>query len=151
MTIQIFYATNSGGTQMASEHLAAELRTAGQTVDIKPIAGVSADELNSHDLNIFTSCTWDYNGEQGMPHNDWLQFMEAAKGKTFEGKKVAIMGLGDSSYQVFTGSVDHLEKFAEELKLTKVAESLRVDGYYFDQGKNDALISDWAKKIASGS
>ena len=55
MNIGIFYATYSGGTQMAADFLTQSLKASGHTVDMKPIVKVSFVDTLSYDLRIFRS------------------------------------------------------------------------------------------------
>ena len=97
MNIGIFYATYSGGTQMATDFLSQDLKTAGHTVDLKPIAQVSFEDTLSYDLRIFASPSWDDEDKEGQPHVDFISFIEKSAGKNFGDKPCAIFGLGDIS------------------------------------------------------
>lgn len=154
MNVLILYATNSGGTQRASEIIAEVLTGAGMSVTRKKAQEAHPDEIVAYDLTVLASPSWDYQDKEkgrmeGQPHIEMRGFMEKAQGKTFPGHQFAIIGLGDTSYMYFTGAVGHLEKFVEQLGGNRVVDSLRVDGFYFDQDANEAKIRDWAVKLAA--
>ncbi|KKP67027.1 MAG: nitrogenase (flavodoxin), partial [Candidatus Roizmanbacteria bacterium GW2011_GWC2_35_12] len=101
MKIGIFYATYSGGTQMASEFLAEKLKSLGHEVTLKQISEISFDETLTYDLRVFTSPSWDNESEEGQPHIDFISFIQKSAGKNFSGKPCAVFGLGDSTYAHF--------------------------------------------------
>lgn len=145
MNIGIFYATYSGGTQVATDFLATDLKTAGHTVDLKPIAETTFDDLLKYDLRIFASPSWDNESEEGQPHIDFINFIKANGGKSFAGKPCAIFGLGDISYGHFCGAVDHLQEFVKKSGGKLDIESLRIDNYMIDIDGYNKKLSDWAK------
>ena len=147
MNILLVYATNSGGTQLASQIVHDTLMSQNQQVAVKEVRETNADEFAKFDLVILASPSWDYEGLEGQPHPDYAPFMENAKGKRFAGKKFAVFGLGDSSYTYFCGAADELEKFVKELGGTLVIEALKIDGFYLDQENNSEKLRQWAQNL----
>src|SRR3989337_3398772 len=98
MKVFLVFATNSGGTQLASQIIEEALSKNNHQVTVKEVRDTKIDEFNTSDLVILASPSWDYEGLEGQPHPDYAPFMENAKGKRFAGKKFAVFGLGDSSY-----------------------------------------------------
>jgi flavodoxin I len=145
MKILLLYATNSGGTEMAAQMIAQHLST--HNVEMKRVLEEPAEDLNNYDAIILGSPSWDYGGKEGQPHDDFWEFKKKMEGKSEDGKKFAIFGLGDSSYKIFTGAVDELEKWVSEWKGTLVVPSLRMDKFYYQQAENTQLIEDWCKKL----
>ncbi len=145
----IFYATYSGGTQAASEFLTQTLQTAGHQITTKMISEVAFEDVLNFDLIVFASPSWDFDGREGQPHQDFISFMEKSAGKKMEGKNCAVLGLGDSSYAHFCGAVPIIEEFIKTAGGTLKTPSLMIDGYLFDMEKNNAAIAEWAKKIVS--
>lgn len=148
MKVLLVFATNSGGTQMASQTVTDALKNHGHEVTIKEVRETTFNDFTSPDLIILASPTWDYEGLEGQPHPDYRPFMEGFKDKKLPGKKFAVFGLGDSSYTYFCGAVTHLEKFVRDLQGTLVVDSLKIDGYYLDQAKNTQTLTDWANNLA---
>lgn len=149
MNILLVYATNSGGTQIAGSLVADVLKKHEFTVITKEVSDVSVADIQDKDLVIFGSPSWDFAGNEGMPHENYLSFIEKMKSQKFNDKKFAVFGLGDSSYTYFCGAVDHLEDLVKDMGGRLIIDSLKIDGFYFNQEKNSAMISDWAEKLAT--
>ncbi|RJR15368.1 hypothetical protein C4579_02430 [Candidatus Microgenomates bacterium] len=148
MNVLIAYATNSGSTFTASQQVKKILEDKDHAVTLKKIVDTNPEELQSPDLIIFATPSWLVNKQDGMPHDQMWAFMEAHKDLQLNGKKVAVMGLGDRSYTKFCGAVDHLEPYVEQVGGKLALPSLRIDGYYFSE-KNPQLVEEWASKVAS--
>lgn len=148
MNILLLYATNSGGTEMAASTIVTQLSN-GHTVEMKRVVDAAPESMNNFDLIVLGSPSWDYDGKEGQPHDDFWTFKKSAEGKVPEGKKFAIFGLGDTSYKIFTGAVDELEKWVEEWKGTKIVDSLRMDKFFYNQAENTQKLEEWTKKILS--
>ncbi len=153
MNILVAYATNSGGTADAANIVSTALTSGNHQVTTKMIHDVAPDDLAAFDLILFGSPSWDYQDKEGVPHEDFIAFMEKMKGlpagrqgKTLPNKNVAIFGLGDSSYTHFCGAVDHLEEFVKTLQGKLMSESLRIDGYYTHPG-NQEKVKEWAEHL----
>jgi flavodoxin I len=147
MKILILYATYSGGTQTASQIVIDTLKIKNHELTSKVPSEINSNEFNNYDLVVMCTPTWDFNGKEGQPHEDFMSFMEKCKGKTWENTSFAIMGLGDSSYTHFCGSVDVLESFVTQIKGKLLIPSLRIDGFFYDQQKNSELIKKWTESI----
>jgi flavodoxin I len=147
MNILLIYATNSGGTQMAAQTVTDILTRGGQTVTLKQVKEANPEDLTGYDIIIFGSPSWDYKEEQGLPHEDYLSFIEKMKGKKFTSQKFAVFGLGDSSYTNFCGAVGHLETMVKSVEGKLAVESLKIDGFFYDQAGNEQKIKDWAGKL----
>lgn len=145
MKILIAYATNSGGTQMAASQVESHLT--GHEVTSKQISEVTFDELNNFDVLIFATPSWFTNNQDGMPHDDWVAFIDANKDKKLAGKKFALFGLGDSSYDHFCGGIEHVEKFVDALGGVRIVDTLKIDGYYTNQTQSEQLINDWCVNL----
>lgn len=148
MQILLVYATNSGTTMMAAQAVSDKLTALGHTVTMKMVTETSVEEIVAAPLVIFGSPSWDFDGKEGMPHEDYVPLMEKLKTVNAENKPFAIFGLGDSSYRIYNGAVDHLENLIKTMKGKLVVPSLRIDNYFADQTKHTEAINAWAEKIA---
>jgi flavodoxin I len=146
MKILILYATNSGGTEMAAQEIVNKLQGT-HTVTLKRIIDTNPEEIQAHDLIVLGSPSWDYTDKEGQPHEDFFTFKKNVSGNPFDGKKIAIFGLGDSSYKVFTGAVDELEKWVLEWKGQKIVDSMRIDKFFFNQSEAMQKIDEWCGKV----
>ncbi|MBI4067205.1 flavodoxin domain-containing protein [Candidatus Gottesmanbacteria bacterium] len=149
MNILLIYASNSGGTFLSSGIIVDVLKKHQHSVVVKNVREADPSEIGNYDLIILGSPSWDYQGKEGQPHQDYLPFLEKAKDKNFPGKPFAIYGLGDSSFAYFTGAVDHLENFVKNIGGKLITTSLRIDGFYFDQENNEKKVTDWAEDLAT--
>ncbi len=149
MNILLIYASNSGGTFLASQIVADTLKRHNHAITVKNVKEVNAADLSPYDLVILASPSWDYQGKEGQPHEDYREFMAKFSAKSLTAKSFAILGLGDSSYTYFCGAVGHLEEFVKNLGGKLIIEPLKIDGFYFDQDKNSKIISDWTDKLAT--
>lgn len=147
MKILIVYATYSSGTHMAADVVSQELQKAGHTVDLKSVEETNIDDFNNYDIVLLGSPSWDIAGQGGQPHEHFVAFIQKASGKAFPGKKFAIFGLGDSTYPEFCGAVTHLEKFVDQLQGKRILDSLKIDGYFFNQDEANTKITEWVNHI----
>lgn len=149
MNILIVFATYSGSTMTAAQLLEQQLQGKGHQVGLKAANELQPSDFDAPDLIILASPSWDYHGEEGMPHEDYQVVFQTFAGLTFPGKKFAIMGLGDSNYTVFCGSATHLENWVDQLQGQRVIESLRIDQYFFNEAENNQKISAWADQLST--
>lgn len=149
MRILVVYATYSNSTFLAASILETELMNAGHQVSLNLVSEVDIEQFKNVDLIIFTSPSWDNNGEQGLPHQDYEGFKERLGNITFPNHKFAIMGLGDSTYTYFCGAVSHLEKMVEKMQGTLVLPSLKLDQFYIYEQECTQEIKKWAAAVNS--
>lgn len=147
MKILIGYATYSGGTQMACDFIKKKLEDKSYQVDLKLISEISGNFIDEYDFFIFSSPSWNYDGKEGQPHQEFVSWMESNKNLDFKGKKIALFGLGDSSYTYFCGAVDILTDFFKNRNSVIKGFPLKIDNYLFDMDKNNKLIEDWLAEI----
>lgn len=144
MNILIAYGTNSNSTYFAAHVVATILREHNHTISIDEVKNIDASTIHTYDLVIFGTNTWYYHNAQGQPHIWYFDFEKSIREEDCAGRKFAIFALGDSSYIEFCHSADYIEKMVRDMGGQLVAESLRIDGYYFDESKNNLLLEQWA-------
>ena len=149
MNILLVYATNSGTTMTTAQTVSDKLTAKGHQVTMKEVRDAVVEDFSSPEVVVIGSPSWDFEGHEGMPHEDWLPLMEKLKTMTFENKPFAIFGLGDSSYKHFCGAVDHLEELVKTIKGTLTVPSLRIDKFYSDQTGNMDKINAWADGLVA--
>lgn len=148
MNILLVYATNSGTTMMAAQTITDKFTSVGHTVTMKQAAETTAEEIAAAPMVIFGSPSWDFDGKEGMPHEDFMPLMEKLKTVNAENKPFAIFGLGDSSYRIYCGAVDHLEELIKTMKGKLVVPSLKIDNYFADQTKHMEAMNAWTENVA---
>ncbi len=149
MNILIVYATYSNSTFTAVHLAAEELQAAGHTVELVLARDAHVTHLQNAAVVILASPSWDYHGEQGQPHEDYLLFNSVTADSSFPGKKFAVLGLGDSSYTYFCGAVAHLEKIVERFQGHLFIESLKIDQFYMFEDEASKKVREWARAVAA--
>ncbi len=151
MKVLIIYATNSGGTYVASEAIREIFENRGNTVTLVRASEANPADMAKCDLVVFGSCSWelfvDDRRLDGQLQQHFVDFQQRVNGSTFPGIQFAVFGLGDSSYSHFCSAVKHLEALVAELKGTLVGEPLCIDGFFFDQEANITKLRTWAKDV----
>ncbi len=146
MNILLVYATNSGTTQTVAQMVSDALTQAGHTVTLKEAFQATPEDFTSPQAIILGSPSWDFDGKEGQPHEDYVPLMGKMQTTTIE-KPFAVFALGDSSYKYFCGAADHLEEFVKNLKGTLVTPALRIDKYYSDMNGNNEKVMAWVEEL----
>lgn len=147
MNILLVYATYSNSTYEVASHLQQVLESLGNPVTIQLASETRVDQFSEYDTVVFASPSWDYNGKEGQPHEDFAPLLESLATADISNLKYAICGTGDSSYTHFCGAVDVIEEVLQKTKAIKCHESLRIDNYYLEEEKNKALVADWGTAL----
>ncbi len=148
MKISILYATYSNSTYTAAEVLSEALQQTGHEVTISLVNTATAQTLAAADLTIFASPSWDYDGKEGQPHEDFFHFFSKLSDATITPFSYAIMALGDSNYTYFCGAAEELETLANAIGGTQHGETLKLDQYYLNETLCVESIKTWAKQLA---
>lgn len=133
--IGLFYGSSTCYTEMAAEKIRDQIGQA--LVDIQNVAESSVSQMNDYDFLILGIPTWDY----GELQEDWEEVWEELDSVDFNGKHVAIYGLGDQiGYpEWFQDAMGYL--WAKVVNLGAIAIGRwPATGYTFDESK--ALTAD---------
>lgn len=124
--IGIFYGSTTGHTQEIVEVIAEKL-----SADIIDVSKASKDDLKSYTNLILASSTYG----DGDLQTDWEDFASSLNEDDFDGKIVAIVGLGDQdSYSdTFCDSIGILANLAK--KATLIGKT-KNNGYEFEESKS---------------
>ena len=87
--IGIFYGSDTGNTERIAEQIANKI--GADKVDLVDLHGADPDAMTQYDRLILGAPTW-YDGEL---QSDWEDYFENLNNIDFNGKKVAMFGLGD--------------------------------------------------------
>lgn len=141
----IFYATFSGTAEGFAQALLVEAVAEGVEARCKSLKGFVPDELRRLDNIVFIVATH-YEGECPDDANEfraWL-FDPAADRSFLRGKRVALFGLGDRSY-------DHFNQFAKDIEAylrAERAEFLCAPGFGDDErGNVEADFLPWKEGL----
>jgi flavodoxin short chain len=139
----IVYGSTTGNTESVAERISRSLQQTGIDVSLKNVTTAKVEELGGeYDITILGSSTW---GDTDIEfQEDFAPFFEELDKAKLQGKKVAIFGCGDTSYEHFCGAVDLLEEKMGQLGALLVNEPLRIDG---DPGDAQSDIDSWTEEV----
>ena len=128
MATAIFYASSTGNTSDVADQIS-EYLGGIETFDI---ASDGVDKMNEFDKLIIGASTW---GE-GELQDDWDDAWDEFADLSFEGKTVALFGLGDQEdySEVFVDAMGIIHDKVKE-NGAKIIGSWSTDGYDFDESK----------------
>lgn len=139
--ILIAYGSTTGNTEMVAEQIEGLLET--YNPKLQDITNCSPEDLTTYDVLILGASTWD----DGLLQSDFRDFVKDLK-IDLSGKKLAIFGLGDTSYPEFCESANILEEIFTKLGGETLVETLKIDGFP-DDSENIQKIEQWCEQIKS--
>lgn len=140
----IIYGSTTGNTEIAAVRIGEILQQSGIEVTVKNVIDTEVKEVgDGYDITLLGVSTW---GDDSIEfQEDFEPFYERLDEAGIEGKKVALFGCGDSSYEFFCGAVDELEAKMQSLDANIVNTPLRIDGSPDDA---DADVVEWAGTVS---
>lgn len=125
MNVLILFETQTGTTQYVAETVAKELTTAGHTVKLHSLKydGKQLD-FAQYQLVLIGAPTYD----DGLLEVTMRQYIRENK-PDFRTQKVAVFGLGDSSYPQFCTAARFLETWVKTCGGRPLIPTLKVDGF----------------------
>ncbi len=145
-TVLIIYGSTTGNTEFTAETIETGLTDTGYDVTVMNVTDADVTVLNeSYDLYLMGSSTW---GDEEIEfQEDFQPFFDSMNNDlAFDGKRFAVFGCGDSSYQYFCGAVDALEERIDKLGGTLICNGLRIDG----EPEEDE-INEWIQDVINGA
>ncbi|MGI6512831.1 MAG: flavodoxin [Syntrophomonadales bacterium] len=136
----IVYGSNTGNTESLAGAVAEELQSR-LDVTVQNVADISPDDILDYDLILLGSSTWN----EGELQEDFQDFFEEMDRLDLSGKKVAVFGPGDSSWEEYCRAVDLLEEKSRELRADLIAPGFKWDGDIDEEAI--AEIRKWASKL----
>lgn len=121
--ILIAYASLTGNTEEIAELIAEGVRQAGHEAELKASYDCNAADLLEYDGFLLGVYTW---GDGELP-DEFLDFYEELDELDLSGKKTAVFGSGDTSYEQFCGAVDLVEEKVKERGAFVIQESLKIE------------------------
>ncbi len=145
-TALIVYGSTTGNTEFTAETIEGSLSDSGYNVTVLNAANTTPSVLNDeYDLYLLGSSTW---GDDDIEfQEDFAPFFDDMGADiSLEGKKFAIFGCGDSTYEYFCGAVDALEERVQKMGAKLICDGLRIDG---DPEEDE--IKEWAQDIINAA
>lgn len=147
LKILLIYATNSGATFVAGK-IIKEVLDKDFSVVMQNASETNPQDVDNYDVIILGSPTWDYAGQDGMPHEKMLELLNKWKNKSFAQKRFAIYGCGDKMFVEFCAAVDYMEKFVTGAGGVLVLPSLRLNNFFFELDTDMAITKKWAQDLS---
>lgn len=137
----IIFGSTTGNTESVAKIIADTLARKGVGVELKNVMDAQISDLEKdNDFIVLGASTW---GDDEIEfQEDFESFYDQMSGLKMVGKKIALFGCGDSSYEYFCGAVDLLEERVEDMGATEFVESLRIDG-----DADIAEVESWAVSL----
>jgi flavodoxin I len=136
----IIYGSSTGNTEKIAQVLAQELKTRFD-VTLLDVTDAEPRDMTTNDVLLLGSSTW-YDGQL---QEDFQEFYDSMDEVDLKGKRVAVFGTGDSSWDEFCAAVDILEEKVLELNAEIMAPGFKWDGEVTEEALPD--IRTWASKL----
>lgn len=138
--IAIFFGPLDGAVNRVADKVKVALGE--ENVDMVPVKDATVEDLKKYDKIIFGISTVGRETWHSTYSNvDWANFLPEIGKTTYEGKTIAVFGLGDHVTYAAT-FVDHIGLLAKELinKGAVLVGQVPVDEYEFDE--SEAIVDD---------
>lgn len=119
----IVYASMTGNTEELAHLIGKGMQEAGATVVIKDVFEVDVSNLLDYDGILLGAYTW---GDGELP-DEFLDFYDEMDSVNLTGKKAAVFGSCDSSYEHHGGAVTILVEKLLKLGSDVILEGLKID------------------------
>lgn len=147
-SLHVIYASTSGHTEYVVGEIVAQLKESAPQiwVDVQIAEQAMPEDLLKGDALLLASGTWNTGSIEGQlnPHMQLL-LKARAHGVDLQGKKVAIIGLGDDRYHFTVGALAHLEEYVRTHNGQLLEPALRIVNEPYGQ---EEQVRDWAKQLA---
>ena len=139
--VLIVYGSTTGNTEGVADTIGKVLERNGNNVEVRNAADVVVNDMaDGFDAVFLGSSTW---GDDSIElQDDFIPVYESLDAAGLKGRKVAVFGCGDSSYEYFCGAVDAIEEKSEELGANLLGDSLKIDG---DPDMDE--VTAWAETV----
>lgn len=144
-SIHIIYASGSGHTEYVVGEVAKLL--SGVDVTITRAEQATKNDFLKGDILLLASGSWNTGGAEGQlnPYMDELLKKKAA-GIDLAGKKVLLIGLGDSRYRYTVGCMRYLLEFVQTHNGVVMEPTLKIINEPYGQ---EQAIEEWISDIRS--
>jgi len=140
----IIFGTTGGNTELVCDKVLEIMQNAGHETTMQHAENGSTKDIIGYDLCILASPTYGH----GVLEDSMEKFLAELKKEDLKGKKFAVIGLGDSKYEInhMFESAIILTKALEEKEAELLIDSLRINKSPLPY--LDTRVSQWAKDLS---
>ncbi|WP_048826928.1 flavodoxin [Bacillus sp. B-jedd] len=142
MKAVVVFASMTGTTELMADVIGAELAQFGVEVVQKDVFEAHGGEIVDFDLILLGSYTW---GDGELP-DEMADFYSELLEVDLAGKRAAVFGAGDSSYEHFAMAVDILEETLKAQGCVLLIDGVKADGEPEEELKE--MSRSFGKKVA---
>ncbi len=147
--LHVIYASTGGHTEYVVQTLRqwCEKNFPGVAVTLQRAEEAQLEDFSKGDVLLLASSSWNTGGTEGElnPHMFALCNARAA-GVDLQGKRVAVLGLGDHRYRYLCKAADHLLNFVAAHGGTLLQPELRIIDEPYGQ---EEKVEEWARTLLS--
>lgn len=146
-SLHVIYASTSGHTEYVVGEVTAQLKESAPQiwVETQRAEQAQAEDLLKGDVLVLASGSWNTGSVEGQlnPHMHYFLKTRADKAD-LQGKKVALIGLGDERYHFTVGCLAHFEEYVRTHNGLLLEPSLRIVNEPYGQ---EEQARAWAKQL----
>ncbi|MBR2563305.1 MAG: flavodoxin [Paenibacillus sp.] len=139
----VAYASMTGNTEEIAELIVEGITQSGYEVDLKSVTDFNAAEVLNYEGFMIGVYTW---GDGELP-DEFLDFYEELDELDLSGKRAAVFGSGDTSYEQFCGAVDVTAKKLLERGAEVSPEMLKIEYSPLEQEKE--ICRDFGRRFTA--
>ncbi|UPK41843.1 MULTISPECIES: flavodoxin [Paenibacillus] len=139
----VAYASMTGNTEEIAELIVEGIKQGGHEVDLKSVTDCNASDVLDYDGFLIGVYTW---GDGELP-DEFLDFYEELDELDLSGKRAAVFGSGDTSYEQYCGAVDLAAAKLLERGAEVSPEMLKIEYSPMEQEKD--TCRDFGKRFAA--
>jgi flavodoxin I len=139
----VAYASMTGNTEEIAELIVEGIKQGGHEVDLKSVTDCNASDVLDYDGVLIGVYTW---GDGELP-DEFLDFYEELDELDLSGKRAAVFGSGDTSYEQYCGAVDLAAAKLLERGAEVSPEMLKIEYSPMEQEKD--TCRDFGKRFAA--
>ncbi|MBU5352315.1 flavodoxin [Paenibacillus silvae] len=141
----VAFASMTGNTEEIAELIAEGITQSGHEVDLKSVTDCNAADVLDYDGFMIGVYTW---GDGELP-DEFLDFYEELDELDLSGRRAAVFGSGDTSYEQFCKAVDLTAEKLQERGAEVSPETLKIEYSPLEQEKE--TCRDFGKRfVAAG-
>ena len=149
LRLQVIYASTSGHTEYVVKVVGDLLREKAPTLEVRctRVELAKPEDLLAGDALVLASGTWNTGGIEGQLNPHMHAFVYGpAKGADLQGKKTAVIALGDERYKYTARAGEHLKIFVRAHGGELIEPILTIVNEPYGQ---EEKMREWADQLAN--